>query len=488
MARSQWWQSVRKAASAASQLYHGMFSGRDSTPMQRAIATGHTTGYAISNKFNELSHNTSWNWVATHAVGKQWAQAEYRVYDRSAQTVTKGHAQDAPDEQRKPVQDHPAMKLLKRPNPIMSHDAWMYQVANQLRLTGGWVIWEVRDKESGKPCELWVLPRAWLTMLPATEQFPMGIWRVINPRGLTGYWGNNRLAGGFWLDVRETIVGGWPHALYPGEPYSPLEACSQIIDIGEKADTATWASLVNSVRPGMILSVDPKVTLGPDQITAIEQKLRELKAGENNAGLTLVLQGVTKDSLGTPMADLDSTNVRKQSQEFMMGVQGVPGLIAGIRADVGTYSGDAATINTFVELGIQPDLDLFAASLTHRWQRYWGDDFEVELSAKRMDDPILKQKVTDQLFQGIDKGAVSVNEWRASLDLPPIPGGDEYEKEITHSLEAQKAQGGGLPPFLGDGQDLGDDLPDDEAPNQARPELQQAFDEMPAFLMNGSVH
>lgn len=476
------WTVIRKAAS---DVYHGLFSGRDATPMQRAWATGHTTGYQVANTFSQLQHNTSWNWVANHAVGKQWAQAEYRVYDRSKE-VRKGHAQDAPDEKRKPVQNHPVMQLLKRPNPVMSHDAWMYQVSNQHRLTGGWVIWEVRDTDTGKPCELWVLPRAWLTMLPPTEQYPMGIWRVINPRGMSGYWGANKLAGGFWLDVRDTIIGGWPHALFPGEPYSPLEACSQIIDIGEKADTATWASLVNSVRPGMILSVDPKVQLGPDQIADAYRRLDELKAGETNAGKNLILQGVTKDSLGTPMADLNSTEVRRQSQEFMMGVQGVPGLIAGIRSEVGTYSGDAATVNTFIELNIQPDLDLFASVLTHRWQRYWGDDFEVEFSARRMDDPILKQKVADQLFAALDKGAASINEWRATLDLDPIPGGEVYEKAQPPGMVPGMEN---LPPSLqGDDLDLADGPPDEDGPGAARPELQRAFDNMPSFLSNGVAH
>lgn len=480
------WQRIRKAAAGA---YHGLFSGVDATPMQRAWATGHTTGLQLTNKFNELQHNTSWTWVATHAVGKQWAQAEYRVYDRS-QTVTKGHAQDAPNEQRTPLQDHPAMRLLKRPNPVMSHEAWMYQVSAQMRLVGGCIIWEVRGKEDGKPCELWVLPRAWLTMLPASEQYPMGLWKVMNPRGMSGYWGNNRIAGGFWVDVRDTIDCRWPHALYPGEPYSPQEACSQILDIGEKADAATWASLVNAVRPGMILSIDPKLSIGADQVTMIEKKLAELKAGADNAGKTLVLQGVTKDDLGTPMGDLNSTEVRRQSQEFMMGVQGVPGLIAGIRSDVGTYSGDAATLNTFVELGIQPDLDLFGAVLTHRWQRYWGDDFEVEFSAKRMDDPILKQKVTDQIFAAVPQGGASWNEWRATLDLPPIPGGDKYEKEQPPQMPGMPgAEGGGdapdlsnLPPFLSD-EDLSDDAAGDESTGVKRPNVESRI---PAHLLNGN--
>jgi phage portal protein BeeE len=502
---SMQWYLERKAEQAADEIRKsvaqrtiiGTQAGREATPMQRAWATGHTAGYQRSNSFAQLDHDKSWTNIGTNTNARQWMLSSVCAYDRSME-VHKSVAQDAPAEQRKPIQNHPAIKLLKHPNPVVGYHAFMWQVAKQFGLTGGCVIWEVRNEE-GIPVELWVLPRAWLTFWPPSERCPLGRWRVVNPRGIMGYWGGMTvngitLAGGFELDVRDTINVYLPHSLYPGEPYSQLEACAEIIDIGEKADKATWSCLVNAIRPGLILSVESENPLGPEQLSAIEKTLAELKGGENNAGKTLVLQNVKKDSLGTPMSDLNSVDLRTQNQQMMLAAHGVPPMAAGIRTDVGSYSGDAATINTYVEQVVQPMLNFYGGVLTHRFQRYWGDDFELEYSAKRMDDVIIDGQRQERYLKGYVQGVFTLNqvlkvfkEPPATINGVPDPSADERKPPapppgMPGAMPGQDA--GGTPTH-----DLNDDVPDDTSTGVKRPELQQASgNRLPSFLMNGSAN
>jgi hypothetical protein len=503
---SEFWTAVRKGFGAFSNALNGRATThaiRDATPLQRAFAVGAVPGQPVTNKWEELGHDTSWNYVGVHTVAKMWALATWTAYDKRKQVnksrlVTKGSAQDAPDEQRTPITDHPVIKLLDQPNPCMSRMQFMYIVGTHLRLTGGWAILEIRSKETGDPVELYPIPRAWMTQLPPREGCPMGEYLIHNPRGMTGYWANNPLASGFRVDAREVFIGGWPHPLYPGEQISPLSACSKIIDIMEQTDNAVWSSLLNAYHNGLIILLDPKA--GPtndDQLKQMVAKFKADKTGVVNAGTVTALAGVASIERPTvPLSELNAVEVRNQNKDFGLGIQGVPSVATGIRTEVGSYAGDAATFNAFAEWGIQPDLDLFAGCANNRWKRYWPG-VELEAAAKRHDDPQLVNQKRDQLFAGIEKQAVTVNEWRASMDLPPVPGGDEMQQPqpqpgmVGPDGQPIPGQDQNAPPdasenHLGLDLELGDDDPDDEAPNNSRPDLSKAGGR--PFSVNGKGH
>ena len=457
---------------------------KDADRAVRATALGHGPQYPISDHRNELGHNTGWTFPAVRAIGCQWAQAAWTAYDsrqgktasksgRFADIVRKDFASDAPAEHRTPLQNHPALKLLDRPNPIKSGAEFRYQIAQQLALTGGYVVWEVRN-QLGLPYELWVLPRGWLTFQVPSQRFPMGSWRVYPSRLMSGGWtgGASVYTHGFEIDVRETIIGGWPDALVPGEFTSPMAACDKIIDIAEMADLATWNALTRAPRPGMILSVQQPGIMTPDQIAQIKEEIELDKGGSDNVGKVLVFQNVEKQDLGTPLSELDAVNVRNQALEQTLLVHGVPTLAIG-KLDGATYSGNAAALNGWTELGIQPGMSLFASTLQHRWQSIWPG-LELELNAKRYDDPTMDLQRVDKVLAAFDKGCATGNEVRAALKLPPHPELDELQKPQEQS-QAVGPDGqpipSGVPDPTGQGQhpqdsdplDIGiDDLGDDE--------------------------
>lgn len=425
---------------------------KDASPVQRVIATGHGPQYPISDHTNELGHNLGWTFPAMRAIGRQYAQASVVVTDGSAARgkalagwLTKSAAADRPGDERTPLADHPIAKLMRRPNPMKSGHEWRYQIAQQVALTGGAVIWEIRNL-LGRPMELWVLPRGWLHYQLPSEMFPLGTWRVYPTRVAAGLWSgglSGHFSSGFYIDVRETIIFGWPDALVPGEYTSPMAACSRIIDIAEQADEATWTALVRSPRPGMILSVDTDTPLTDQQIEQIKEQVQDKHGGSDKAGGTLVLQRVRKEDLGTPMSELNSVEVRNQALEQTLLVHGVPTLVIG-KLDGATYSGNAAAVNAWVELGVQPDLSLLGGVLTHRWMPIFGDDFAVEFEAKRYDDPTIDLQWAGAFKEGYAAGYVTGNEVRAKLKLPPRPDLDDL-KAPEPAPGAQPGQPGAAP-------------------------------------------
>ncbi len=179
--------------------------------------------------------------------------------------------------------------------------------------------------------------------------------------------------------------------------------------------------------------------------------------------------------MGTRDSELDAVNVREQNQKFNFQVQGVPSIATG-GDNSGTYSGNAATINTHVELSIQPDLDLLAGKLAQRWDEIYPG-LKIEINAKRMDDPTLQLQRTDKLIQMADKGMANADEVRASMNLPPLPNGagKAYEKAQPPGMPG--AAPGEPPPDDASAlavPDLADDMGDDESTGTVDP-MRQAM-------------
>lgn len=433
-------------------------TGQDSTPAsaspaQRGALLGYGPGVLTSDHFNELQHFKSWVFVGVDAIGKQWEQAEWNIFDSSWQDKRglKSKSFDGPAKKRTPAKGHPVDRLLKHPNEFKSRREFMYQVACQLRLTGGCLIWDVRD-QFNEPNELWVIPRGWLWPMPPSVQHPMGGWRVTPVLGRGAGWYQAipaSMVGGFFLDYRETIQVYRSHPLYPGEAMSPLEACSQLLDIMFQTDTATWASFVNSIKPSVLISImtGNNGDMGPiaePQVEQIKQQLLALYSGASNAGKAVIANNVQMAPFQAGPSELDYVNGRDQNRNNTLAIQNVPPIAVGLDSD-GTYSGSAAKLNQFAELAIQPDLSLFADKVTHRFAKLYGDDFEVEGKAKRHDDPDLTIRKA-QLFvsvYGMRRGDVRIseNEARAAIDLEPIDGGDVYPVP-KEQVEQQQAQAG----------------------------------------------
>jgi len=222
------------------------------------------------------------------------------------------------------------------------------------------------------------------------------------------------------------------------------------------------------------------------------------KGGANNTGKVMVMQGMKVDRMGTSVNDLDSVNVRKQNQEFVNAAHSVPPIATGIRTETGSYAADAATINTWIELHIQTQLNRVAGCFNHRWHRYWPDE-KLEISAKRADDPTLSQAKNNDLKDAVAKGGATWNEWRATQNLKPLPGLDEVKAPpepqpgmVNNFHGGQPGQEGGVPPGADPNAEAGPnldlDLPDDESTGGKRPDLQRAGGRAFSFNGNGKGH
>jgi phage portal protein BeeE len=499
---------------------------------QQGWLAGHGPGWWISDHLEELRHFVSWIYVGVHKVAQQWAQATVNVYDESAEDPFGGTAEaglyapkmlalakhlrrlrvksaapDSPAEQRTPITDHPVAKLLEEPNPYSTGRTFRYQVACQIRLTGGCYIWEVPN-QFGEPEHLWVIPRGWARPFAPTGQYQQGGY-VITPVFNTFTQYTVSPSQSTWnVPFEQMIAVGYPNPTYPGEFTSPLSACSRIIDIMEQTDTATWSSFVNAVKPSLVFNLDPKNgSVSEDQLRQFMAELETYKAGTNNHGKVLAMLGLTVQQLMAGPSELDYVQGRQQNRENVLAVQSVAPVVAGLPG-ASSYSEAAVQVKTTVELGIAPDLDLFAEKLSKRWQKVeWvgasqgvgGSDLKIEFAPRNYDDPTIELQWVDKKLAGFQAGILSANEARACLKVPPLA--DPIAEIPAVLLQSMVAPPGSPDPGLagqGDaedpyaafadaGVDLEDGLGDETSTGQRRPELQAASGNGAAkgFSLNG---
>jgi len=496
-----------ESARAASQEAQPDTRNPDKAPfVVRAGMTGHLPGLWGSDHLNELRQYKNATYLAVHAASIQAAQSTITVKVRGPHSIRKGFstAPDAADDEKTVAPRHPIAKLLRRPNPLTDGGVFLYQIAQQMRLTGGAVIWERRN-DLGLPAELWVIPRGWLHFQRPTHKYPYGFWRV-NPT-YAGQWMSPWVGGaGFWgttqweLDVRKTIRIGWPDPNNPGEFTSPLDACASIIDTSNQTEKAVWSQLARGIRPSVILSIlsqangmmlDP---LNPEQIEQLRAQLLEFM-GSDNDGKAIIGNNIGVERFDADLTKLNAVEARKQNYEFVFGVHGTPTAATGAITET-SYAGIVAGVNGWVELNIQPNNDRIGHSLTHRWEGLYPGGPEVAVDAKRMDDPQLDQARVSLLLEARQMGVpVTDNQILVSLKLPKVPGGDEPPPKPQavgpDGMPAPDPSMGvpGMAPDASGGDDFGTldldpELSGPETTGFKRPELSRAGGR--AFSLNGT--
>ncbi len=400
-----------------------------------AVMTGGVPGYWNSDHYRETQNFRGWPYVAIHCAARLMGQATVTIYDKPKIRPSfggiggmKSLVPDAPSVAEEPSPDHHLARLMARPNPFFHGQMFRYQIGQQMRLTGGCLIWEVRNVFD-IPVQLWVIPRAWCQFQPATPTYPEGCYRVQPISNWVGnmYFNIPSMAD-FWLDSRLVIRIGWSDPLYPGEFTSPMSACSMMIDIGDEVDKATYSAMQNQVRPSihidMSIGGQDNVDIVQAEIDRIRAQMDARHAGGFNNGRPLLTTNSKITEMGTSPSELDYINGRNQSRDAAFGIQGMSPTVAGV-TDATAYAALVATHKQSTE-GIQCDLDLIAGAFTHRFQTIWPD-CRVAMDAKNFDDPMTNLAYTNAKIQS---AAYTIDEIRAEFGDGPSDD-PEYGKTIA---------------------------------------------------------
>ncbi|WP_397568440.1 phage portal protein [Schlesneria sp. T3-172] len=426
----------------------GLFgsSSKSATPLGvglRTLLNGSVPGGWASDHREETAHNTGFNYIAIHAIASQVASATVTVFADGEQqpqrrSQRKSLAASAgsfhrwksiyglEDRETDPLPvSHPLVKLMKRPNPYECGSSFRYRQAQQIRLTGTCLVWNV-PSFSGPTCERYVIPTAMASAVAPSRELPRGGWRIspVASRYTTkddhGYFDCPhwyRILGQI-LDARQVQVIRLPHAWFLDDGQSPLSAGAKWIDAGEAVDEARYHQLRNGVDPSIVWSLPPDVMVDQDEIDRTQARISAKYGGAQNVGRVMVAQsGTTITPLGTSPKEMCYGEGFQDFKSAILALHQTPPVAVGLQ-EAGAYAAYNASMKAWRHSAIQPLCDLLAESDTEELASQFGSGLTVEIESNTVDDTEL---IEEQLKTDLAARTRTKNEWRAVRGMPPLP-------------------------------------------------------------------
>lgn len=291
--------------------------------------------------------------------------------------------------------------LLEEPNPFMSGQVMQEKVAVQLSLNGNAFILILRD-EFGNPCGLYPLPASAVEAVYANEllylkfAFENGKQTIFDYRDiihLRNDFGNNDIFG-----------------------ESPAPALSGLMEVIGTTDK----SVVNAIKNSSVVSWLLKYhsTLRPEDL---KRNVSEFVKNYLTVG---------DGSIGAAGVDAKAEAERIEPKDYVPNAAVTDKTVTRLYAFFNTNEKIVRSVatedewNTYYELVIEPEAmqasNEYTRKLFTRKERAFGNSIIFE--ASNLSCASLSTKLALQAM--VDRGALTPDEWRATMNLAPIPGGD----------------------------------------------------------------
>ena len=317
------------------------------------------------------------------------------------------------------VADHPLLKLLHRPNPLVGGPA-LFEAVYGFRLIAGNAYLEAVAPEGRPPVELYALRPDRMRVIQGAAGLPAAYRYTVGGR-----------ARDFPVDQvsgRAAILH--VKAFHPLDDWygmSPIEAAAYSIDQHNQAGSWNQALLQNGARPSGALMVQAgsdggAATLADDQFDRLKGQIDELYTGTRNAGRPILLEGgLAWQEMSLSPKDMDFINAKHTAARDIALAFGVPPQLMGIPGD-NTYANMREARLALWEQTVLPLLHQTAAELTNWLAPWFGEDLVLDHDTDEISALTLSRERKWQKLARAD--FLTVNEKRAAVGYGPLPGGD----------------------------------------------------------------
>lgn len=236
--------------------------------------------------------------------------------------------------QRREVKSHPALAVLKQPNPAQAHGDF-FQGLYSYRLIGGNAFVQAAGPRGAPPKELHLLRPDRMAIIAGKGTTPAA-YRYSVGNNVTDF-PVDRINGRSAILHLKSF-----HPLNDWYGLSPIEAAAYSIDQHNQSGAWNQALLQNGARPSGALVVRPDAaaggTLSEDQYNRLKLQIDEQFTGAANAGRPLLLEGgLDWKEMSLSPRDMDFVEAKNASARDIALAFGVPPQLLGIPGD-NTYA------------------------------------------------------------------------------------------------------------------------------------------------------
>jgi HK97 family phage portal protein len=308
-------------------------------------------------------------------------------------------------------EDHPLVRLLRRPNPAQGKAELFEAVYGQILLTGNGYV-EAVGGDAGAPEELHVLRSDRMSLVPGPDGWPVAYEYAVGTK------------------THRFRIGEGPlpvchvRSFHPQDDHyglSPLQAAAQAIDVHNSASTWSKALLDNAARPsGAIIyrGVDGQGALSADQYERLQAEMEAYHQGARNAGRPMLLEGgLDWKPMGFSPSDMEFHKTKDAAAREIALAFGVPPMLLGLPGDA-TYANYQEAHRAFYRLTVLPLATRVTAAVAHWLGEFTGEAVEIRPDLDQV--PALAAE-REMLWRRIgEAGFLTAAEKRALLGLPPL--------------------------------------------------------------------
>lgn len=345
----------------------------------------------------------------TRTTNEMYTGLVFKCVDLIASNVSTNHFglyRNNSDDDVDPVYDHPALKLLKKPNKYQTSADLLYLISTHIDVAGVAYLYPVKSLSGSEYVELWALnplcvkPKSGAGSLITHYEYRVG--------GKTEK-----------FEVDELVEIKRPN------PFNALEGLSTIeksrYEIEGMLSAIHWNSsfFENGAMPSGIVTTDQKLAV--EAFTRLKQVWKEEYSGSGNTGKTLFMDsGLKYDQIMLKQKDMDFMEQRKFSRDEILAMFGVPkGILYA--DDVNRANAEAAKY-FFAEHTLSPRLDLIFEKLNVFYLPKFKNSENLAFS---FESPVPEDQ--EHSLQRKEKAVnrwLTINEVRAEDGYEPVEGGD----------------------------------------------------------------
>jgi HK97 family phage portal protein len=331
-----------------------------------------------------------------------------------------------PSGQGEPLEDHRLRRLLAQPNPVTDEFAFWELCVTYLDLAGNcyWLIQRARD---GLPAELWPLRPDLVRVIPTMDPRVWHYGYVLDPTASA----RNQLT-----DVIPIVDSDIVHVKYPnpldayfGQP--PLRPSARATSLDNSATDFVDALLRNHAIPGIVVTTAEATN---DEVTKkLKAKWKQAFGGRNRGEPAFLQAGMDVKTLGLNLRDLEFPDLRAIAETRICMDLHVPAVLVGAKTglDRSTFSNMTEARRSLWEdtlFGLQRK---FAAPVRSRLLPEFAGvgRARVRVDWDNSKVPALREAETDRwdrATNALARGGITINDFRRTVELDPVEGGDVF--------------------------------------------------------------
>lgn len=345
---------------------------------------------------------------ATFNPHRQLTGITYKAIDKIGQTVSVYRPQ-VTRRSGEMLENHPLYNLFDKPNPRVNMGNDFIHLWAMLMEIYGESFWYFAKGETTKRVkEIYLLN-------------PAQIELKVDNGELIGYVLHKQNGQHVPLEVDEVLHDKRPNPFNEWRGLSVLEKAAVYVDTEINTSTFTLNYIANSASPSGIVTL-PQMT--PEAFRQFTHQWREGYEGPENAGKTAFIRGgeANFQAVGATLKDIDQKVTRDMAKEDVLMMLDMPRAMLGMTDDKGLGRASVETMKyIYAESKLQPLME----RLDSIYQQILPMISSAEGYTVTHESPIPEDKeYMHTVHKDLVNVAITVNEVRENLGLPPLPDGD----------------------------------------------------------------